>query len=63
MGKASTKAKNKYNATNYERISLNVPKGQKEIIKNHASNYDKGSINAFINRAINNQMKKDKEDF
>ena len=30
MGTAATKAKNKYNAENYERISLSVPKGTKE---------------------------------
>ena len=50
-GKASTRAKNKYNAANYERISLVVPKGKKEQIKSHAENQGE-SLNGFVNRAI-----------
>lgn len=50
-GKASTKAKNKYNAANYERIALVVPKGKKETIKAHAEKNGE-SLNGFINRAI-----------
>ena len=60
MGKAATKAKNKYNAENYERISLSVPKGKKEAIKAHADSQGE-SVNSFINRAINNQIERDKE--
>lgn len=60
MGKAATKAKNKYNAENYERISLSVPKGKKEAIKAHADSMGE-SVNSFINRAINNQVEHDKE--
>lgn len=51
MGTAATKAKNKYNAENYERISLVVDKGQKEIIKAHAERNGE-SLNGFINRII-----------
>ena len=51
MGKAATRAKNKYNAENYERIALSVPKGQKEAIKAHAESNGE-SVNGFINRAI-----------
>lgn len=50
-GKASTRAKNKYNAENYERISLVVPKGKKEQIKAHAESQGE-SLNGFVNRAI-----------
>ena len=50
-GKASTRAKNKYNAENYERISLVVPKGKKEQIKAHAESRGE-SLNGFVNRAI-----------
>ena len=47
LGKAATKAKNKYNAENYERISLSVPKGKKEAWKNAAA--VRGfSLNQFI---------------
>lgn len=60
MGKAATKAKNKYNAENYERISLSVEKGQKDIIKAHAERKGE-SLNGFINRAINETMEREKE--
>ncbi len=59
-GKASTRAKNKYNAENYERISLVVPKGKKEAIKNHAESQGE-SLNGFISRAIDETMQRDKE--
>ena len=58
MGKAATRAKNKYNAENYERISLVVVKGKKEIIKTHSDKTGE-SVNAFINRAIDEAIKKD----
>ena len=50
---------NDYIAKNYDRINLTVPKGQKEVLKAHADKHDKGSVNAFINRAIDNQIKQD----
>jgi uncharacterized protein (DUF1778 family) len=58
QGKASTKAKNKYNAKAYDRISLQVKKGKKEIIKAHADAQNE-SVNAFINRAIAETMERD----
>ena len=61
MGKASTKAQNKYINKKYDRINLTIDKGKKEIIKAHADSYDNGSVNAFINRAINETMQKDRE--
>ena len=61
MGKAATKAKNKYNAENYERISLSVPKGEKDRIREHAESMGE-SVNAFINRAINETMARDQEE-
>lgn len=57
--KAQQKAVNKYMATNYDRINLTVPKGQKEEIKTHAESMGE-SVNGFINRAINQTMAKDK---
>lgn len=59
MGKASTKAQNKYIAKKYDRIALVVLKGEKDIIKAHADSMGE-SINAFINRAIAEAMAKDK---
>ena len=58
MGKPATRAKNKYNAENYERIALNVKMGQKEVIKIHAEKNGE-SVNAFIARAIKTQMEID----
>ena len=59
MGKASTKAQNRYISKAYDRINLTVPKGDKDIIKAHAERFDSGSVNAFINRAISNQIEQD----
>lgn len=59
--KASQRAVNKYMKENYDRINLTVPKGEKGTIKEHADIFDSGSVNAFINRAISEQMKRDKE--
>lgn len=43
----STTYKNRFNAEHYERISLSVPKGMKDIIRNLA--LDKGlSLNAYL---------------
>lgn len=60
MGKASTRAQNKYIAKAYDRINLTVPKGQKEEIKAHADLFDGGSVNGFINRAISETIERDK---
>ncbi len=57
-GKASTRAKNKYNAENYERIALVVPKGKKDIIKAHAEQQGE-SLNGFINRAIDETIERE----
>ena len=58
IGKASTRAKNKYNAANYDRIALSVKKGQREIIKAHADSMGE-SLNSFVNRAIDEAMSND----
>lgn len=57
-GKASTKAKRKYNNSNYDRINLFIPKGKKDIIKNHATEHGE-SVNGFVNRAIDETIKRD----
>lgn len=50
---------NAFIAKAYDRINLTVPKGQKEVIKAHADQYDGGSVNAFIQRAIREAMERD----
>lgn len=59
QGKASTRAKNKYNANNYDSLRIVVPKGEKDKIKAHAEKKDNGSINGFVNRAIRETMERD----
>lgn len=61
MKKSQVKATNKYISKAYDRINLFVKKGQKEIIKAHAAGVGDGSVNAFINRAIDETMQRDKE--
>lgn len=60
MGKTSSAVKNRYNDKTYDRINLVVPKGNKELIKAHAEAHGE-STNAFINRAIEEAMKRDNE--
>ena len=58
VSKAQQKAVNKYMSTNYDRVNLTMPKGQKETIKAHAEARGE-SVNAFINRAIDETMARD----
>lgn len=49
----------RWDAENLDRVSIAMPKGKKDIIKAHAE--DQGeSVNGFINRAIDEQMERDK---
>ena len=51
--------KNKWQKENCDRVNLSLSKGKKDIIKAHADKYDNGSMNAFINRAIDETMERD----
>ena len=57
-GKTSAASKNKWNEKAYDRINLTVPKGKKDKIKEYAESKGE-SVNGFINRAIDETMKKD----
>lgn len=57
MGRTSAEVKNRYNEKAYDRIAVVVPKGQKEVIKAYAAEQGE-SVNAFINRLIEQEMKK-----
>ena len=50
----------KWDAANLDRISLALPKGQKDIIKAHAESMGE-SVNGFIARAIEKQIRRDNE--
>ena len=58
MGKASTKAQNKYIAKAYDRVNLTMPKGKKDAVQAHATQQGE-SVNAFINRAIDEAMERE----
>lgn len=60
MGKTSSIVKDRYNKKAYDNITLRVFKGKKNIIKEHAEATD-GSLNKFINRAIDETIERDKE--
>lgn len=47
----STQYKNNWQKDNVDRVNLTMPKGQKEIIKAHATARGE-SVNGFINRVI-----------
>lgn len=56
---AKKEGNRRWDAANLDRLSIAVPKGKKDLVKAHAEKYDAGSVNAFINRAINEQMARD----
>lgn len=59
VSKAQQRAVNKYRKNNYDLIQITMPKGRKDEIKAHAE--DRGeSVNAFINRAIDETMEREK---
>ena len=58
ISKAQQKAVNKYVKNNYDRINVTFPKGQREIIKDHAKKYGE-NVNAFIVRSVNERMERD----
>ena len=60
MAKAQTVASNKYNAKAYDRIALQVKKGEREKLREHAKEHGE-SLNGFINRAINETVERDNE--
>lgn len=59
---AGKRATMKYVKANYDRIEVKMEKGSKEELKAHADKHDGGSVNAFIKRAITEQMKRDNKE-
>ncbi len=50
--------RNKWIAEKLDRVNLTMPKGQKDVVKDHAEAQGE-SLNAFINRAIDETMERD----
>ena len=55
---ALKRAIKKYDQEKIDRIPMRVPKGNKEIIQAHASQRGE-SINAFLNRAVDETIARD----
>lgn len=58
VSKAQQRAVNKYVKSNYDEVKLRMPKGKKDIIQAHAAQ-QRESVNAYINRAIDEAMQRD----
>ena len=59
MAERKAKWQNDYISRTYDRINLTVPKGDKDKIKAYAESKGE-SVNAFINRLIQEAMNKTK---
>ena len=57
---AQRRANDKYLKEKVDDIRFRVPKGQREVIQNHAANQGE-SVNAFINRAVKETMERDNQ--
>lgn len=55
MSKTSSKVKNKYNDKAYDRLAINVKKGERERIAEYAAQNGE-SLNGYINRLIAEDM-------
>lgn len=54
-GKASTRAKNKYNAANYDNLRIVIPKGRKQAVEAHAKQRGE-SVNGLVNALLRADM-------
>lgn len=59
-GKASTKAKNKYNAKAYDHLHITVPIGKKAEIADTAKQQGYSSLNEFVTVAIEEKTERGK---
>lgn len=55
MGKAQTRASNKYIAKAYDRVPLVIPKGRKEDLKAAAERTGE-SVNSYVIKAVLSRM-------
>ena len=59
ISEARKKANDKWR-DKFEEIRFRVPKGQKEIIVSHVEETNDSSVNAFLVRAVNETMERDR---
>lgn len=55
---ALKRAIKKYDKEKIDRIAMRVPKGKRELIQAHAQEQGE-SVNAFLNRAVNEAIERD----
>lgn len=60
ISKAQQKATAKYVKSNYDRLEMKAPKGQKAAIIAHAERRGE-SLNQFLNRAVQETIERDNE--
>ena len=60
ISEAKKRADKKWQTEKVDDIRVRVPKGQREVIQNHAANQGE-SVNAFINRAVKETMERDNQ--
>jgi len=58
--KAQRQATDKYISEKTDELKIRVAKGRKAVLQAHAEKADGGSVNKFVNRAIDNQIDRDK---
>ena len=61
-GKASTRAKNKYNAANYDSLRIVIPKGRKQTVRAHADGKGE-SIIGLVNTLLRNDIGMSEEEW
>jgi len=54
-----TQYKNEFLKNNYDQVRFTVKKGKKEELKEHCSKFGYKSLNDFINKAVNEKIKRD----
>lgn len=60
-GSSATRAKNKYNAANYDRLYPVVPKGRKAVYE-EAAKAAGMSLNEFVVEALEEKVERDKKE-
>ena len=61
--KPATKAKRKYRDSNYDRVELNIPTGEKERLKKYIElSTEYNSVNSFVWDAILEKKEKENKD-
>lgn len=58
MAYEKVKYNNEYNKQAYDRLNIQVPKGQKAVIETHWKSLGYKSLNAYVNALIQADMEK-----